>query len=220
MKYRYMAILSLIAPMALQGCGENGTGAAHIQLGTGNVITNLTDLQYQLPMVAQVTDLDGNAVEGSLVSFRVIPTEFHKGQYTVATQYIVVTAITCPAEDLDLDGVLDAGEDVNGNFILDPSNPATLTAHPSELPTLDPLTNKVTTDENGFAYFSITYPESVANWASVQVIASVSVSGTENTQTYDLRLPASLADMQNISVSPPGGSDSQYGIVADCASAN
>ena len=131
------------------------------------------------------------------------------------------TTLTCSAEDTNNNAVLDAGEDNNNNGIIDPSNTATLTAHPSEEPTLNPLTNRVITDDSGFGYFSITYPETVANWASVSIIATTNVSGTESTQTLDTFLSATLSDMEQVDISPPGGSTiSPYGVANICTDPN
>jgi hypothetical protein len=228
-----VAIAAFLTVTAV-ACDDLPEDAAHIQLGTGNGIYTLNDTQYQLPLVVQVTDVDGNPAPDSLVRIRVVPTEYRKGQYiwlddTLTPVFLLadavswgrLTSVVCPAEDTDLDGVLDTGEDTNTNGVLDPSNAATATAHPSNTPTLDPASNRITTNSSGFGYFTLTYPKSVANWVTVRVTASVSVSGTESTQTYDVNLVAVNTDMANVSVSPPGGSiESPYGVAAVCTDPN
>jgi len=215
--------------------------AAHIQLGSANDLYKLSNIQYQWPFVVQVTDIDGNPVSGSNVSVRVIPTGYTKGEYIKvdengylpndpldpegtsqpAFRWAADISEECPAEDTNLNGILDAGEDLNNSGVLEPSNPATLTADPNYTPTLNPLTNKITTDDLGFGYFTITYPESVASWASVRITATASVSGTESTQSLDVDLAATLNDLQEIDILPPGGSiSSPYGTVADCTDPN
>lgn len=222
MRLTAKTLLLIMSSLIAISCDPIDEEAAHIQLGSANNLYKLSNIQYQWPFVVQVTDIDGNPVSGSNVSIRVIPTEYIKGSYSLAaTQWVPVSTITCPAEDTDLDGYLDAGEDLNNSGALEPSNPATLTADPNYTPTLNPLTNKITTDDLGFGYFTITYPESVASWASVRVVARASVSGTESTQSLDVKLSATQNDLEETDTSPPGGSiSSPYGTVADCADPN
>lgn len=225
----------IMTVVLLSACDSIEEEAAFIQLGADDQLTSLAGLQYQLAFVVQVSDVDGNPVADSSVRIRIVPLTYRKGNYvwldannattTLAADadswglgVYLIDYIDCPAEDSNHNAILDAGEDVNGNLILEPSNPATLTAHPSELPTLNPLTNRIVTNETGFGYFSITYPESVASWTSVRVIASTKVSGTESTQTLDLDLLPIKSDLEDTDVTPPGGSTaSPYGTTLDCS---
>ena len=147
--------------------------------------------------------------------------KYHKGNYVVAgDEWIAVTAADCIAEDINNNGISEVGEDINSNGRLDPTNPATISAHPQEVPTFDPLTGYITTDENGFGYFSLTYPQSEARWVTLKVIAKASVSGTESTEVFEHRLFVLLSDISNTAISPPGGVESKYGIASDCADPN
>ncbi|MDH5393398.1 MAG: hypothetical protein OEY11_09455 [Gammaproteobacteria bacterium] len=232
MKLKMMLLLALSSLML--NCGPMEEDAAHIQLGASSTLYKLSAIQYQLPMVVQVTDINGNPAPNSRVSISIEPLAFKKGSYQMldinglptpvqadAVEWRALVAVSCAAEDANHNGVLDAGEDVNGNGILEPSNPATADAHPDPtvLPTLDPATNRVTTDDSGYGYFSLTYPETVSNWVKVRVTASLSVSGTENSNSLELDLAASITDMTNMSAAPPGGTGSSpYGADNDCAS--
>ncbi|MDH5425341.1 MAG: hypothetical protein OEY29_10125 [Gammaproteobacteria bacterium] len=216
------------------GCDTAGEGAAQIQIGSANEVSSIQGLQYQQPLVVQVTDLDGNPVAGASVSVRVVPVEYFKGIYiridanglpaallADAVRWGSLISAYCPTEDLNDNAVLDAGEDINGNVVLDPSHPATLTPHASALPTLDPISNRILTDDSGFGYFSITYPESVASWVAVRIIASTRVLGTESTQTMEVDLLAPLPDLEEVDIAPPGGStESPYGVANVCTDAN
>jgi len=222
MRFSAKTIILIMSSLIFISCDPIEEDAAHIQLGSANSLYKLSNIQYQWPFVVQITDIDGNPVSDTNVRVRVIPTFYKKGTYALGvTSWSAIVTQTCATEDADLDGNLDAGEDLNNSGALEPSNPATLTADPNYTPTLNPLTNRISTDDLGFGYFTITYPESVANWASVRVIASASVSGTESTQSLDVDLAATLDDMQQIDILPPGGSlSSPYGSVADCTDPN
>lgn len=216
------------------GCDTLGGDAAQIQIGSANEVGSIQGLQYQQPLVVQVTDLDGNPVSAASVKVRLVPDEYSKGVYirldanglpavllSDAVRWGSLISAYCSAEDTNDNAVLDAGEDINGNGVLDPSHPATLTAHASALPTLDPINNRITTDDSGFGYFSITYPETVAYWASVRVIATTKVLGTESTQTMEVDLMAPLKDLEEVDIAPPGGStESPYGVANVCTDAN
>ena len=80
------------------------------------------------------------------------------GRGVLNTDYIV-----CAAEDANGNGKLDAGEDTNGNGKLDPQNPAVISADDTT-PTLE--SGYITTDENGFGYFALVYPQSNATWTT------------------------------------------------------
>lgn len=226
-----IVVTSLILFLML-GC-DTTEDAAHIQIGTSNDLFRYTNTQYQKEVVIQITDIDGNPVEGGEVDVKVTPIEYRKGVYiwldaddvktssldeAVKWSVDYPTSILCAAEDLDLDGVLDAGEDVNGSTMLEPSNVASISAHPIDTPTIDLVTNKIVTNELGFGYFTIIYPESEANWATVRVAATVDVSGTESIQILDVDLSALLTDMEEVEVSPVGGSVySPYGFAGVCS---
>lgn len=243
-KLNHLFIYSLFI-IFLTGCEEIDADAAHIQLGTANEVSSIQGLQYQKAFVVQVTDIDGNPVSAANVRIKVIPVSYVKGEYVwLDDNLILTTSLTdaqrwglyldldgvfpdntsytvCSAEDINNNAILDSGEDTNGNGVLDPSNPATLTAHATALPTLDPINNRISTDDSGFGYFSITYPESVASWASVRVIATTNVSGTESTQTLDVTLSPPIDDLTSVETAPPGGSQySPYGIASVCTDPN
>ena len=201
---------------------------SRIVLGTGDKIFELGILQYQIPFVVQVTDPKSNPAPGVPVNFRLRPISYFKGNY-IATdtdndpnaepdQWVpLITAPECSTEDTNGNGALDGGEDINGNGILNPSNAATITAHPDETPTITPGTASLVTDDNGFGFLTVTYPKSEASWVKMQMTADVQDGLPGNVVTHTFVLQVLLADVQDLSVAPPGGGPSPYGNGSSCA---
>ena len=208
-------------------CGSD-EDASRIVLGTSNsILTTANGLQYQDPFVVQVTDVDGNAAPYSVVTIKVIPLQYFKGFYTktdtttpadgTLDEWVIQSyQATCDTEDLNLNGFLEPGEDINNNLTLEPTNSATVTPHPSLAPTINTLTGRLVTDETGFGYFALTYPTSEANWVHVRVTATATVAGSEETEVYEYTLPVADSDVSNTDISPPGGASSKYGTAIVC----
>lgn len=111
----------------------------------------------------------------------------------------------CINEDLDLDGVLDVGEDTNGNGILTPGNIVSV-------PTTVPL------QADGSGQFNLTYAQQHANWVQVELRAIASVSGTEVTEVQTFYLPGAASDFSDEKVNPPGN-PSPFGTSGNCTDA-
>jgi hypothetical protein len=128
------------------------------------------------------------------------------------------TGVTCPNEDSNRNGVLDAGEDINKDGQLEPrKSDVSIT-----------MVGSSKTDSTGVAVLQIEYPKNVATWDAVQIMVSASgVSGTEGRATWLGVLPADSASFK--SQDPPAFQFSPYGIggvdtngdgVIDCRDAN
>lgn len=208
----------------LAACGEDNT-QSRVVLGTSEDMFELTSLQYQLPFVVQVTDIQGNPARGVSVSFRLKPTGFIKGRY-VATDtdgdgqsdsWVATTTAECPSEDANGNGALDGGEDTDGDGILDPRNAATIIPHPDETPTIIPGSATLQTDDSGFGYFTVAFPKSEASWVHMQMTAEASDGLPGNTVNYNFTLPVLLQDVSNVDTAPPGGLiNSPYGTANAC----
>jgi len=213
----------LFLSVFLSSC-DSDEDASRIVIGDSNIIYDLNDLQYQWPLVIQVSDIDGNPAPFTPVTLTVKTIFYGVGQYYKTSDGWDVNfdpekhtppnplSVYCRAEDLNKNAVLDAGEDKNGTGILEPTNSSTLAAHPDLVPTLVAGSNVLITDAFGFGYFSLTYPKSEGNWSGFKITAEASVSGTENKATLEGRLPVSLQDLSDTDISPPGGVDSAYGL--------
>ncbi|MEE8428751.1 MAG: Ig-like domain-containing protein, partial [Gammaproteobacteria bacterium] len=177
--------------------------ALFVKLGTGNSITEPNSVVYELPYSVIVTDSGGNPVEGVLVTLKVSPTAYFKGWWELTIDDFWITrggvdlasaadAFRCLSEDLGSDnGILDPGEDINLNSVLDPGNVVAV-----------PTT--VTTDENGTALFDLTYGQEFGLWTEVRLTASTEVNGTESIDTEIFTLTVAASDVNSADTSPPG----------------
>ena len=221
------AYFIFFAALLMAACDSDDTNDSRVVLGTGNEIFELGTLQYQTPFVVQVTDANSNPSPGVTVNFKLKPLGYFKGNYVPTDtdndllaepdQWVpTLSAPECITEDANGNGALDPGEDIDGDGILDPSNSATFTAHPDKTPTIIPGTAALITDENGFGYLSVTYPKSEAAWVRTQMTAEAQDSLPGNTVTHTFILQVLLADVQDLTISPPGGSTSPYGDGTAC----
>lgn len=184
--------------------------ALFIALGTGNTISNYNTETYEKKWTVYVTDANGVAVTNVPVTVKLIPLQFGKGSLVwddTASQWIYASVVLdpntgavllpaspkmCNNEDRNLNGTLDAGEDVNGDGLLTPGN-------------LVALTNSVvTTDANGSATITMRYAELYASWLTVRLTATAIVAGTESTTFKDFPLDKLAGDYSVKTVAPAG----------------
>ncbi len=192
-----------------------GGQALFIRMGTSNLIDeydptggkNFTE--YQLPYSIVVTDAAGNAApQNTVVTLKINSQSYEKGYWfldvpnsTWAWVYqpkvdndpninLDPKKFGCANEDVNGNGVLDAGEDYNTNGILDPGNVAT-------------VQSSLTLDSTGSAGFLITYPKSFGEWVEVNLQATAIVAGTESSTTVTFVLQDLASDLQTLTVNPP-----------------
>jgi hypothetical protein len=218
--------ISLLCCGLVTGCGTDN-GPKRIVLGTPNVLYVPNDLQYSLPFVVQVTRDSEHPAGGAIVDITVKPVSYYKGIYTPVDSdgdgtddlWGLIYSTNCAAEDANDNGVLDGGEDINADGRLEPTYPGTVDSHPDLTPTVNPGTGRIVTDENGYGYFVITYPQSEANWTRIEITATANVTGTEENEVYTITLPILAEDLvynPSDPVTPPGGTSSRYGTSALC----
>jgi len=221
--------LSLVLILFCCASCDSEDDGNRVLIGNTNVAFELDQLQYQEQFVVQVSNPDGAPSPNSIVTLKLTPVTYKKGQYVptdisdppddTVDRWVPDVSAVCASEDTNNNGALDAGEDLNGNGSLEPDVP-TLTAHPEKTPTVTPGTNIVITDNNGFGYFAITYPKSEALWSSVLVTAEASDGLPGNIAKYNLDLRVLIKDISDLTIDPPGGVPSPYGVAADCADPN
>lgn len=205
-----------------------GGQALRISLGTTNILGVGNDgVTYQMPWVALVTDSAGNPAPAStIIKAKVLPVAYQKGKsgfdgakwvrnYSVPTPPSMTPPTDfrdgdgCVAEDLNENGVLDVGEDINGDGKLTPSNVASV-------PQGDNANNPIAMDESGFAPFDVTYAKEFSKWVRMKLVVTAAVDGTEFVESRLFLLPGLAADFNDADVAPPG-EFSPYGVGSSCA---
>ena len=173
--------------------------ALFIALGTGNTITNLDPQTYRKDWVVYVTDSNGIPVNGATLTIKAIPTEFRVGslRFASGTWSYDAPLWQCRNEDRNTNGVLDAGEDDNGDNVLWPGN--VISVSPGNVQT-----------SNGRATISLTYAESYAPWVRLRLTASATVSGTESSTSVEFFVSGAAEDFSS-ATNPPAGVVSPFG---------
>lgn len=180
-----------------------------ISAGTGNKIETPTTSTYKVDYVVFVTDAAGNAVRDVTITGAVRPRNYRKGfmEYSIfSTTWEPQYRATCTNEDVDSDGVLGAGEDINLNGRLDPVIPMTITSSGK-------------TDATGTATISMTYPQDRAYWLDVDFTIRGAVSGSEARYVGYTVLQGAADDYNTANVAPPGVV-SPYGQSGLCTDVN
>jgi hypothetical protein len=201
-----VAIAPVVATTNLTVAGQS----LLVRLGTDNRVGGIAPLNTKT-YVAVVTDAAGNPSVGTTVQFALRPGRYRKGTYNadlLNNVWVQAVSATCPNEDLNFNGILDAGEGLV-------AWPAGIT--PALLPGAVATVNATAvTDASGIATATITYAKSQSNWVEVTLEARTSVTSNDPPTQATFFLPGLAADYTDLSVNPPGR-PSPYGINASCA---
>jgi hypothetical protein len=178
-----------------------------ISIGSGNEIFEPNTAQYRVEFVVQVTDAQGNGVENVDVQLKILSDVYFKGFWTLPltgdwTQMIQTAPPHCADEDVNRNGVLDAGEDFNNSGAIEAGNKATVTP------------GSATTDASGFVLVNVFYPQEFARWIEVTLTATTAVQGTEFAAPSTFVLPIAATDVSSSTVPP--GVVSPFGASANC----
>lgn len=189
-----------------------------ISIGTGNKIDSPNTAQYRKEWVVQVTDAQGNGVDGVNVSMSVLSERYWDGvrayidppgAWLTRPGTEALPLAGCMDEDVNRNGTLNVGEDANGNSRIEAGNIATAVAQAGGGST-------VTTDVNGFALVDVYWPQEFSYWLEVTLEARTSVQGTEFAESTTFVLPGATEDFTAESTSPPGLT-SPFGTDGSCA---
>lgn len=175
--------------------------ALSIQFGTGNKVTEYSASLLQKEFAVLVSDAAGNAVPGVTVSASAWSLQYAKGHYNwapdkvdapdVGSWLMTLPIYYCANEDLLRNGIYDAAFDINGNGVLDPGIPLT-------------VSNGAKTDALGLSSVTLNYPRSYGSWVQVELTVRGNVAGTEAASSARLWLPTVAQDFSSRKLIPPG----------------
>ncbi len=187
-----------------------------LSIGTGNEIFEPNSAQYRKEFVVQVTDSQGNGVEGVTVQVGLLSDRYFKGFWTYVDDPVNAWVQTVNAQCIDEDsvpptdrnGILDPGEDLNGSMRIEAGNIATAVAQ-------NGVGGTFTSDGGGFGIIDVFYPQEFARWVEATLEATTSVQGTEFAEASQFILPISADDVSSELVEPPGVT-SPFGVSLSC----
>ncbi len=162
-----------------------------ISIGSG-IDINRDGPRYSVPHSVLITDSNGTPVADAEITLGIYPKSYFKGIVVAGEDgNSIEIASICDNEDINRNGILDAGEDGNNNGKLDPGN----------VVTVDNLIVK--TDQTGFVDFNVVYATQYANWVETEVIARAVVSGSEGSTTVQFVTTCAIADKESCPSSSP-----------------
>ena len=171
-----------------------GKRTMFFRFGTGNGIEIFDLSRYAKEFSVIVTDAAGNPVANQLLNVSVLPRAYRYGVWIKTYRENTTTFLawapspfnnqTCANEDVNYNGIFDAGEDNNGDGTLTPGNVASVVFLDKDNKQISELRS----DAAGVARFKIVYPQAYGGWVDKRIIVSDKAEGTENVieQTYSL----------------------------------
>jgi hypothetical protein len=187
--------------------------ALFLSIGIASTLQALDEVTYKKQFSVYVTDANGAPAANRAVTLSVFPLAYGKGTLVwnasaepPTWQYSATSPTICANEDINRDGILNGGEDINLNGKLDPGLPVVISP------------STVTTDATGNASFFMSYGKNFAWWATTQITARASVGGTESSQFANYFLEMLTADAQ--SPSSPANQISPFGTATVCTNPN
>jgi hypothetical protein len=187
-----------------------------VTIGSNEVVyLGTSDLTYQRRFVVQVVDASGAAKANVQIVPSVDIDRYYKGQYFNAggwrtgfttsvngtTTFFPAPPFECFNEDINRNGVLEAGEDLNHSATLEPRKSDVAVS----------VIGSTATNTSGIAVVQIEYPRNVGTWARVRILVSATgVSGTEGRATWTEILPVPTTALTGVGA--PAFVTSPYGI--------
>lgn len=181
-----------------------------ISIGTNEQII-VNELTYVKKFIVSVVDSAGVAKPDVNLVVSLDLKQYRKGFYVLSGDVWAKSVdFACANEDVNRNGVLEAGEDVNGSGRLDPGK--------SDV-SVSLLQTKTRAD--GTAELQIQYAKSFGSWVDALItVAASGVSGTEGRATALVApVPVDAASIKNKDVAP-AYQVSPYGTVANCTVPN
>jgi len=182
-----------------------------ISLGTGNLLQSPDESTYLKEFTVFVTDSAGRPIEGEALTVSATPVKFSAdGVYRKGTWawndekslYFAVVNATCPNEDINANGILDAGEDNNEDQLLTPGIVGSVR-----------FAGEGVTDENGQATVQYRYPREYAVFTDIELAVFTRSTGSETSAYSRYTLGIAASDITTEASPPPS---SPFGTSADC----
>lgn len=172
-----------------------------ITLGDNNKLEKgNNELTYIKKFDVAVSDAAGNAVANAQISASVDLRIYRKATGIALINDAIgytSTPFRCPNEDTNRNGLIDTGEDVNGNGSIEPRKADVIISY---------LGGRVT-GVNGRTTIQVEYPQNVAYWIEYAVKVTTSVAGSEGVVEKVYLTEALKEDVDNGSfLRPPYGS--------------
>ena len=120
---------------------------------------------------------------------------YFKGTWFASTeldQWVAIYTATCADEDVNRNGILDAGEDFNNSGQLEAGNVALVTP------------NQAVTDDTGTVLVNLVYQQVYGIWLEVALNVKTRVQGTEFTEGLSFIVPVIASDVDSLDTAPPG----------------
>lgn len=196
-----------------------------VSIGTNELII-VNELTYVKKFIVSVVDAAGVAMAGVNIDVSVDLPQYRKGFYVLAGDTWVKTgslasgdAAMCANEDTNRNGVLEAGENING-AIPYPDGTFNTRLEPGKSDVSISLL-QAKTRADGTAELQLQYAKSFATWVDAKITVTASgVSGTEGRATFLVApVPADAASIKNKDVAP-AYVVSPYGVATSCANPN
>ena len=165
-----------------------------VTIGTDELIyEGDAKLTYIKKFVVMVVDSAGVALPNVTISPVLDVTDYSTGRFVLAGVWTQVRDDTCSNEDVNRNGVLDLGEDVNSTGILEPRK-ADVSVR---------MVNGSQTDSGGMAVLQLEYPKNVATWDFFKItVSATGVSGTEGVASFSGLLPPPASAITTSTASP------------------
>lgn len=183
-----------------------GGTAGSIAITSSTTMSSVNNnTSYNIPVSVFVTDSNGGALQGAVVSLSLWPHKYYKGVRTLTCAPIymgaaagppVVLYTEFPNEDVNENLILDTGEDTDGPGGLAAGGFGTgdhLLWPP--LASAGSIPSTVTTGADGTATFNWIYPKEYAHWMTVRLRATTQVQGNQSQAVTYLFMKALATDV-------------------------
>ncbi len=179
-----------------------GERAFDLSIGTGNSIESPDASTYLKTFSVFVSDSVGQPVSSADLTISSTPVKFSQGgtyrkgfwQWNPAIEiWENFTTAVCNNEDINGNGILDAGEDENGDGELTPGI----------IGTVNFANGNSVSDSNGQAIAELRYPKQFGPWTDVELTVFGNSAGSEAFDSLKLTFPVAAEDITEEDSPPP-----------------